>query len=297
VRILFIGCVKFSYHTLQHLLNIQYSNVEVVGIVTKENSPSNSDFQSLEPLAVEYNIPYFFAQKNDQNSMLEWINKLSIDVIYCFGWSYLLKNQILNSSKMGVIGYHPTPLPKNRGRNPIIWALALGLEETASTFFLMDEGADSGDIISQRTVIIKEEDNARTLYDKLTQVALEQISEFTFQLVNHQLTRTPQDHAKANYWRKRSKRDGEIDWRMSSTSIYNLIRALTYPYPGAHFTTNGDEVKVWRAELASARNMDNYEPGKIIKVEGARITIKCGEGTIVLLEHELKQIPREGSYL
>lgn len=297
MKILFIGCVQFSYNALNHLLSLQYPNLELVGIVTRKESPVNSDFQSLEPIAKQYKIPYFLAKKNDQDSMANWIKQLDVDVVYCFGWSYLLKTEILSLPKLGVIGYHPTNLPENRGRHPIIWALALGLDETASTFFFMDEGADSGDILSQKEIAIDSEDNAEILYEKLTHIAMEQLEAFTYDLLMEKHERIPQDHSKANYWRKRSKKDGEIDWRMSASSIYNLVRALSYPYPGAHCIVNGKEIKVWKTQFANAAGLENHEAGKILHVRHSKITIKCGEGAIILTEHELKELPKEGSYL
>ena len=80
----------------------------------------------------------------------KWIQDLNPDLIFCLGWSSLLKRSTLDIPKFGVIGYHPSLLPKNKGRHPIIWALALGLKETGSTFFLMNEGVDTGKIINQK---------------------------------------------------------------------------------------------------------------------------------------------------
>jgi methionyl-tRNA formyltransferase len=79
---------------------------------------------------------------------------------------------------LGVVGFHPAALPENRGRHPLIWALVLGLEETASTFFFMDEGADSGDLLSQRRISIEPADDAGSLYARITEVAMCQIREF-----------------------------------------------------------------------------------------------------------------------
>ena len=95
----------------------------------------------------------------------------------------LSKNIILSKSN-GVIGYHPTSLPKNRGRHPVIWALALGLKEISSTFFLMDQGADTGPILSQENISITYEDDAGTLYDKLILVGISQIEEILKQFCN-----------------------------------------------------------------------------------------------------------------
>ncbi len=100
------------------------------------------------------------------------------DVVFCFGWSRLLRLPLLRVAPLGVVGFHPADLPANRGRHPLIWALALGLRQTAATFFFMDESADSGDILIQRRFPIESTDDAGTLYEKMTRCALEQINEF-----------------------------------------------------------------------------------------------------------------------
>ena len=99
----------------------------------------------------------------------------------------------------------------------------------------MDEGADSGDILSQKIISISDEDDALSLYNKVINTAKGQLEEFIPALQNNSYQRLPQDHSLANYWRKRTYKDGEIDWRMSLRNIYNLVRALTRPYVGAHF--------------------------------------------------------------
>lgn len=296
MKIVFIGCVEFSYHALTSLLTID--DVEIVGIITREESAINSDFYSLHEIAEQRKIPCLIVNGNEQTKMHHWILNIGPDIIYCIGWSYLLNKDILTSAPRGIIGYHPAALPSNRGRHPIIWALALGLESTASTFFFMDEGADSGDIISQRCVAINEDDDAAKLYKKLISTALEQIPEFTLQLMSETHKRITQNHDKANYWRKRNKHDGCIDWRMADVSIYNLVRALSKPYVGAHCLYEGMEVKIWGAEMVSSESeFANIEPGKILKIDNNIITIKCGLGVIRILDHEFTEIPREGCYL
>ena len=89
---------------------------------------------------------------------------------------------------MGVLGFHPTKLPQNRGRHPIIWSLALGLKKSASTFFFMDEGADSGKILSQKNFEILDSDDAQSLYDKFVNIALLQIENFLPQLKKKNLS-------------------------------------------------------------------------------------------------------------
>ncbi len=160
----------------------------------------------------------------------------------------------------------------------------------------MDEGADTGDILSQRLVSIDYEDNAATLYDKITSTALNQIQEFIPQLSQGNFQRTPQNHTQANIWRKREKQDGKIDFRMSSRNVYNLVRALTRPYVGAHLEYNDQEVKVWKVEEHDY-SQPNCEPGKVISAERDNLVVKCGDKSIRLIEHEFEQLPCAGDYI
>lgn len=297
MNIVFIGCVEFSHSALTHLLELALPGISVTGVVTRRESSFNADFRALEDIASIKGIPCFVAEGNNQAEMAGWLERCSPDVVYCFGWSYLLEPRILDIPRLGVIGYHPAALPSNRGRHPIIWALVLGLSETASTFFFMDEGADSGDIISQVFVPIAPSDRAATLYQKLTETSLQQIADFTTQLLEGTYSRIPQNHSQANYWRKRSKADGQIDWRMPAENIHNLVRALSKPYPGAHCIYQGNEVKIWKTVVLDTDIRRNIEPGKVVKLSGANIQVKCGEGVLELLCHDFKTIPDVGTYL
>jgi len=202
----------------------------------------------------------------------------------------------LRLAPLGVVGFHPTALPANRGRHPLIWALVLGLEKTASTFFFMDTGADMGDILSQREIIIQVDDDARTLYDKVTLIALQQIEEFLPELTLGVFQRHKQDQRTANTWRKRSSEDGRIDWRMPARSIYNLVRGLAKPYVGAHIIVNGREIKVWKVAIVSDVST-NIEPGKVLMRTASGAVVKCGDDAICLLVTDPSLEPIVGSYL
>lgn len=294
MKVVYIGCLRFSQAVLEKVLSLPES--EVVGIVTRRSSSFNADFCSLEPTAEKYGIPCFTADQKDQSEIARWIRRLEPEVIFCFGWSFLLKREILEIPRLGAVGYHPAALPGNRGRHPIIWALALGLRETASTFFLMNEGADAGEILDQETVEIAETDDAGSLYQKLSEQALKQIERLVTDLEAGRVKKIPQNGAPANYWRKRDKLDGEIDWRMSARSIHNLVRALARPYPGAHCVSGGKEIKIWRTEPAGP-SPENIEPGKILRTDDTTFTVKCGEGALRVIEHEFPEVPQEGQYL
>lgn len=294
MNILYIGCVESSYIELELLLK---NGKEIVGVITKQKSDFNADFVDLKSLCDQYGVNCKYIKNINSEEAKAFIQNCNPDVIYCFGWSQLIKKEILEIPRLGVVGTHPAELPKNRGRHPIIWALALGLKETASTFFFMDEAADSGDIISQRKIEIKYTDYAEDLYRKITQVECEQILEFTHELENNSIVLKKQKLEVGNVWRKRGLEDGIIDWRMSSRAIYNLVRALSRPYVGAQFKVGDEFIKVWRVEEIETNEYSNIEPGKIVKyISKTDYFVKAYDNLIHILEGD-ELDAKEGDYL
>ena len=293
-KILFIGTVEFSYKALSTLIENKF---EIVGVLSKKESNFNSDYYDLTTLAEDNNIPIIYRTKDNKDEIISFIKSLNPDIIYCFGWSHILTKSILSIPKYGVIGFHPAELPNNRGRHPIIWALFLGLKQTASTFFIMDEGADTGDIISQEKIKIID-DNAFTLYNKIINVALKQIVSFTIELETKEvfLNKIQQDKTQGNSWRKRTKQDGKIDFRMTSNAILNLVNALSRPYVGAHVEFQNQDVKIWSVRDEKS-NLSNFEPGKVLEIIGNDIIVKTYDGSIRILDHEFKITPIKGEYL
>ena len=293
MRIVFIGSVVFSEKTLEKLIVLK---ANIVGVCTLEKSPFQADHIDLTKLCIKHNIKMRYATDINSDENISWIKTLAPDVIFCFGWSRLLKSKLLSLAPMGVVGFHPAALPANRGRHPLIWALILGLDETASTFFFMDEGADSGDILSQYSIKISENDNAGTLYKRITETALRQIDEFLPKLQSGDYKRIKQDHSKSNTWRKRGKNDGKIDWRMSAITIHNLVRGLTKPYIGAHIEYKDEIIKIWETKVIRVGE-ENIEPGKVILVDNNGIVVKAGENAIRLIKTDPVLDIGPGSYL
>ncbi|MBP3262365.1 formyltransferase family protein [Pseudobutyrivibrio sp.] len=293
-KTLFIGCVESSYVLLEAMFEAGYP---VAGIVTMEQSAINADFKSLVPLAEKYNVPYICTKNVNDDETVGFIKNIAPEVIYCFGWSRLIGSEILALPKYGVVGFHPAALPCNKGRHPLIWALVLGLKETASTFFIMDEGADTGDIISQMPVAISDTDDAADLYAHVLEVAKKQVIEFTKAFAEERVEPKKQDPTAGNAWRKRGRADGQIDWRMSARAIYNLVRGLTHPYVGAHFMKGEAEVKVWKCQVIDTNDYANIEPGKIIKVNSQTdFVIKAYDGLVHVIDSDPVDLT-EGEYL
>ena len=293
MKILFIGSVKFSFLMIEELIKMKKN---IVGVCTLEKSKFNSDHCNLAEISIVNQIDFLYASEINSSENINWIKSKSPDIIFCFGWSKLLNKNILNIPKKGVIGFHPTLLPRNRGRHPLIWPLVLGLKETGSSFFYMEETADTGNIISQKKINISDKDDASTLYMKIVETAKKQLHQFIPLLESGKIIAEVQDNSKSNYWRKRNFNDGQIDWRMTAISIHNLVRALTKPYVGAHFKNKGKLYKVWKTELSDLKDVYS-EPGKVLLIDKGEIIIKCGNGVIKLKEFDYCSDIKKGDYL
>lgn len=293
MRVIVIGTVIFSRHMLEELIGM---GVVVAGVCTAQSVHLNSDYTDLGPLCKQHGIALLRTDDINAKATLDWIRARQPDVVLCLGWSRLIGRELLGLTPLGVIGYHPAALPSNRGRHPLIWALVLGLESTASTFFQMDEGADSGDILSQSQITIQPEDDASSLYFKVVDAARRQLAELIPALAAGRTERRVQDVTRANTWRKRRTADGCIDWRMPAHGIYNMVRALGRPYPGADFVHAGTQFKVWKAEVVTDVPA-NAEPGKVLAHREGKPVIRCGDHAIVLLESNPPFIPAVGVYL
>lgn len=276
ILVFFIGCVQSSEVAVKALLS--RPEIAVSGVLTLRASKFNADFVKIAGIATDAGVPVHYAEETDEQALANLMRDNGAEIVFTIGWSRLLSEESLHIPRHGVVGFHPAALPQNRGRHPLIWALALGLEQTSSTLFVMDEGADSGPILSQEMVAITPQDDAQSLYDKVLALLPGQIDSIVDQLVIGDMGAVPQDSAQATTWRKRSALDGLIDWRMSAWAVYNLTRALTHPYIGAEFRHGDRLVKLWRCEIVPGAVPRNAEPGKVLDVGARGPVIKTGMG-------------------
>ena len=260
-RVVLIGCVSFSDAVLKSLVTRKLCIV--VGVCTNSQSTYNSDAYDLTKTCKDFGVDTLDTKDINSQESIDWISSKAPDLLICVGWSRLLSSDVLSIPKERCIGFHPALLPHNKGRHPLIWALALGLLETGTSFFEMTEEADSGTVISQRKIGIPDHYYAKDLYDQITNVALTQLDDLFDRPLVTEASQEPAFVA-GNTWRKRSFKDGIIDWRMSAISIRNLVRALSDPYPGAVFRHEDQYYKVLRADVIES-NRNNDEPGKIIE--------------------------------
>ena len=296
-RVLYIGAVECSRHCLLEVLKCGVKPVAVF-CLPPDRAKLHSDYADLSDVAAANGIPHHWVEDVNAPENAELITSYAPDVIFVWGWSRIVREHVLKIPRLGCIGLHPALLPANRGRHPIVWAILLGLKSAGLTFFWMDAGADSGDILAQQRIDLGPDEDARSLYDKVKLAASDLIPQFLPCLADGTAPRLPQDHSRANTWRKRGKGDGAIDFRMSAATIARLVRALTRPYVGAHVVLGEREAKVWRAKaLPLPEEYRVCEFGRVVALRGREIAIRTGDDMVVLLDHEIEPLPAVGDCL
>lgn len=240
-----------------------------------------SGYASMDDLGKRYSVPVHSTRDINTPQSLTTLAAAKPDVVLVLGWSRLIGPEFLSIPRHGVVGTHPTRLPRHRGRAPIPWTLIHGLTETALSVFYIDGGVDSGDIVAQPPFSVGFEDTARTLYEKIAELQEKTILALLPSLLDGTAARTPQDNSQATYWPKRTPADGVMDWDKSAFDQYNWVRGLTHPYPGAFTFCQGRKLTVWAACYLD-NEPDPAPPGTILSVEPIHAVVVCSPGHIAL---------------
>jgi len=279
MKIAFIGGVKFSLELLTHILKKGWS-VSIVFSYDDSKKKFYSDFVSFEKITNEYHIKHLKVNNINDPENLNFLKKINPDLILVMGWSQLLKAEIIKIPKLGVIGSHPTELPKYRGRAPLPWSIIKNLKESALTFFYIQESIDDGDILDQRKFEITQNDDATSLYQKMTNLGKQMLIDNLLLIEKGEGKRTKQDPKKfIESWPKRIPEDGKINWSKTAKEIHTLIRATTHPYPGAFSFFKNKKFIIWKATLSDEKSEGI---GKIMSINSARVKIGTGKGCIIV---------------
>lgn len=246
-RIVIAGATRSTALTLQAL--IRY-HAPVVGVLQLREASAHTvtGFEVLDEIAAPAGIPCSTFRNINDAAVIEQVKQWQPELLFVVGLSQLVGPELLAVPQYGSIGFHPTILPAGRGRAPFAW-LVLDGAPGAATFFLMDEGCDSGPIFVQRPFEVSPHDYASDIADKLEAAMVLALDDWLPRLLAGEWNPRPQDEVLATYNGKRGPDDGLIDWDRSATEIYALIRAASDPHPGAYCYIGDRKLIVWRAEL------------------------------------------------
>ncbi|WP_112487157.1 formyltransferase [Thiomonas sp. X19] len=245
--------VVFAYHNVgaRGLRTLLAGGMRVELVVTHPDDPGETIwFDSVAAVAAEHGIPVALVDQAVDDALLERIARLAPDYIFSFYFRRMLPASLLAAARIAALNMHGSLLPKYRGRVPVNWAVLHGESETGATLHVMEAKPDAGDIVAQQAVPILPDDTAKDVFDKVTVAAEIALWGVLPRLQRGEVPRRANDLAQGSYFGGRKPEDGRIDWRQPAQAIYNLIRAVAPPYPGAFFDLNGRRLIVARARLA-----------------------------------------------
>jgi UDP-4-amino-4-deoxy-L-arabinose formyltransferase/UDP-glucuronic acid dehydrogenase (UDP-4-keto-hexauronic acid decarboxylating) len=275
-----------GYACLEALIEL---GAPVAALFTHEDDPGEPVWwRSCSSLCQRHGIPVYVAPDKLSETWVARISSLKPAVIYSFYYRALLPSAVLCSASIGAFNLHGSLLPAYRGRAPVNWVLINGEPTTGVTLHHMVAKADAGDIVAQCATDISDDDTALTLYRRLVEMGARLVREWHPRIVAGSAPRFPQDHARATYFGRRRPEDGQIQWAWPARRIFNFVRALTHPYPGAFGFAQGRKLFIWQAQVARASGRWG-DPGAILgQSHTGELEVAAGEGSVLLLRVQVE---------
>ena len=291
-KIAMCGCMEGGLDVIDYLISHGIKITYFISLNPEQAKKYNvSGYVSYERLAAKHKIPIYFPKtyslKDDED--LGFFQKNNFDLLILVGWQRLIPEQVLNTLRIGGLGIHGSSeyLPKGRGRSPVNWSLIEGKKRYILHIFLLTPGVDDGDILDQQIFDINDWDTCRTINYKIFIVQKRMLKDLIPKLFENKFQRIPQ-RGEPTYYPKRNPEDGKIDWNKQVFEIYNFIRALTRPYPGAFSYINGTRINIWKAQPFDTRiTYINAKNGEIVeKFSTGDFVVQCKSGTLLVTDYE-----------
>ncbi|MGQ9907270.1 MAG: methionyl-tRNA formyltransferase [Candidatus Flexifilum sp.] len=275
MRVAVLCATRRGYRILERLIAL-LPEAELVVFSFREEPHEPPFMNEIRALTEAAGGQFYEARNVGAARWREFWETTPIDLMLVVGWRYLIPPDIYEHIRLGCYVFHDSLLPQYRGFAPTVWAILNGEQQTGITLFAIGPGVDDGDIIDQRSIPIGPDDAVADVMERVTLAALEILETKLPALINGTAPRIRQEHERATYTCKRLPEDNEIDWSADTGSIYNLIRAVTRPYPGAFTRFDGRKLIVW-----GARRLE-VTPRYVGRIPGRVVEIRRGEGVVVL---------------
>ena len=287
MRIVFMGTPDFAVGALEALVEAGH---EVAAVVTQPDKPKGrgKEMQQtpVKACALKHNIEVFQPIKIKTPDAVEVLKGYDADLFVVAAFGQILSKEILDMPKYGCVNIHASLLPKYRGAAPIQWAVLDGEKETGVTIMQMNEGLDTGDMLTKVIVPIEDNDTGESLFNKLAEAGAKLLVETIPQIEAGTLNPEPQDDSRSTYARMIKKEMGQIDWKKEAVVLERLVRGMN-SWPSAYTHFNGKTLKIWEAGVEAGGG--NAVPGTVVEVTKNSIKVQTGRDILVL-----KQVQLEG---
>ncbi|WP_374020027.1 methionyl-tRNA formyltransferase [Paenibacillus thiaminolyticus] len=284
-KIVFMGTPEFAVASLRTLIQEGY---EIAAVVTQPDRPVGRK-RMLTPTpvkaeALQHGLTVWQPEKLRTSDTVDDIHALQPDLIVTAAYGQILPKAVLDIPRFGCINVHGSLLPKYRGGAPIQRSIMNGETVTGVTIMYMAEGMDTGDMISRVEVPIGADDNAGTMFAKLSEAGADLLRRTLPDIIAGQVEAVPQPHDEATYAPNLKREDERIDWTRPAEQIANQVRGLV-PFSGAFTTWNGEVFKVWACQPEPAAvGKAAAAPGTVLAAGTDGLRIQTGQGILSLLE-------------
>ena len=285
MKIVLAGAVQSSKRALESLIK---HGLEVVGVLGHEPASPGlvSGHARLDGVASAANIPYVGFKRINDPAIEEQLRAWQPDVLFVVGLSQLISRALLDVPGLGCVGFHPTRLPKGRGRAPVAWIVLDGCP-AAATFFLMGEGADDGPIFVQQDFEVSDSDDATSVLASTLTAMDAVLDRWLPELKDGAWDPTPQDEAEATWYGVRRPEDGLVDWHDAADYIDRLVRSATRPHPGAFSYWREHKVTIWACHLEHDLPIKGVVGRVLRKSLTGALLVQTGGGLLWLDEYEV----------
>ncbi len=296
--------VKDTSENIVTFIQEQICPVDLVITISPEVTKKNqvSGYKGLSVLTEKYGIPvheadsYFLTDEKTQNFMRE--NEFDIGI--SMGWQRLVPKSVLDCFQYGVYGFHGNSgyLPFGRGRSPLNWSIILGDTRFNLNLFRYDEKADSPNVFATEMFSITPHDDIRTAQYKNMICSKNLIRKLLKAYEEHNIVIRTDSRDFDSWYEKRTAADGRIDFHARTREIYNLIRGVAAPFPGAFAMCRGNEVRIWEAHpFDEMIDFSAYAPGEVVDVFDDRPVVRTVDGSLLIDRYECAQKLRTGDVL
>ena len=283
-RLVFMGTPDFAVSVLKALIG----RYEIVGVVTQPDRRAKRGRKVKAPpvkaVALAHDLPVLQPPSLRRPDVVAELRALAPEVMVVAAYGQILKAAVLGIPPRGCLNVHASLLPRYRGAAPIAAAILAGEEETGVTIMLMDEGMDTGPILSQATCSIFPQDTRESLSARLAQLGADLLMDTLPRWLAGEIELQSQDDSQATYSRIIAKQDGLIDWSQSAVEIWLRSRAY-HPWPGTYTYWRGKLLKVLGAEALPQWSGEG-EPGQVMALDEG-LAVATGEGALLLGEVQL----------
>lgn len=284
-KTIFLGTPDFAVPALKAL--IAASDFEVVLVISqKDKKKGRKQIVTPPPVkekAEKYNIPVIQPKKIEQAE--GEIKKINPDFIAVAAYGQLIPQNILNIPKYGSFNVHASLLPKYRGAAVISAPILNGDSQAGITIIKMDACLDTGPILLQEKIILKKDETASSLHDKLSYLSAKILPQALRDYAEGKIKPKAQDDSMASFVKTLKKEDGQIDWQKSAGKIERTIRALN-PWPGTYSHLGGKNIKIIEAQNKILK-INKYRVGEVF-LNNKKLAVQCGQDAIVIEKLQLE---------